>query len=208
MTKETDPTGKSPHSPGAKLDAGKRRDGLVLLAFSRALAEVSKVGTYGATKYTDNGWTEVPNGVNRYTDAMLRHMIAEGSGEHSDKDTGLLHAAHAAWNALARLDLMIRESEKAPARPLAAPASADHYVCVGRGGVWIKNTGKAPAGVDPEAQVDVIFCNNSSTVSRRAKEVPWEIVDGPIGVNYWRLTNTEASLGFYKAATDYLGNSA
>lgn len=110
--KEKDPSGKDPHEAGAKLDAGKRRDGLVLLGFSRALAAVSAVGTYGANKYTDNGWMSVPNGVNRYTDAMLRHILSEASGELTDKDTGLLHAAHAAWNALARLDLMIRESEK------------------------------------------------------------------------------------------------
>lgn len=105
---EKDPNGKNPHEAGAKLDAGKRRDGLVLLGFSRALAAVSTVGTYGANKYTDNGWMSVPNGVNRYTDALLRHILSEASGELTDKDTGLLHAAHAAWNALARLDLMIR----------------------------------------------------------------------------------------------------
>lgn len=109
---EKDPSGKDQHEAGAKLDAGKRRDGLVLLGFSRALAAVSAVGTYGANKYRDNGWMSVPNGVNRYTDAMLRHILSEASGELTDKDTGLLHAAHAAWNALARLDLMIRESEQ------------------------------------------------------------------------------------------------
>lgn len=109
---EKDPSGKSPHEAGAKLDAGKRRDGLVLLGFSRALAAVSAVGSYGANKYTDNGWMSVPNGQARYTDAMLRHLLSEASGELTDKDTGLLHAAHAAWNALARLDLMIRGSEE------------------------------------------------------------------------------------------------
>ena len=109
---EKDPSGKNQHEAGAKLDAGKRRDGLVLLSFARALAAVSEVGTYGANKYTDNGWVSVPNGQARYTDAMLRHILSEASGELTDKDTGLLHAAHAAWNALARLDLMIRESEK------------------------------------------------------------------------------------------------
>jgi hypothetical protein len=109
---EVDPLGRDPHSPGAKLDAGKRRDGLVLLAFARALAEVSKVGTYGAQKYTENGWISVPDGEARYTDAMLRHMLAEGAGEARDKDTGLLHAAHAAWNALARLDLMVRNAAR------------------------------------------------------------------------------------------------
>ena len=96
---------------GAKLDSGKNRLGLVLGGFSRALHEVGRVGTFGANKYSDNGWMEVPNGINRYTDAMLRHHMAEQTGEKLDSETGLSHAAATAWNALARLDLMIREEE-------------------------------------------------------------------------------------------------
>jgi len=109
---EADPNGKSANEAGAKLDAGKNRLGLVLFGFSRALQAVGEVGTYGANKYTDNGWMEVPNGEQRYSDAMLRHLLKEASGEMRDKDTGLHHAAHAAWNALARLDLMLRAQEK------------------------------------------------------------------------------------------------
>lgn len=105
---ETDPTGRGAHEAGAKLDRGKNRLGLVVGGFSRALQAVGEVGTYGANKYTDNGWIEVPDGVNRYTDAMYRHLMKEASGEQRDEDTELLHAAHAAWNALARLDLMLR----------------------------------------------------------------------------------------------------
>lgn len=105
---ESDPTGRDPHQPGAKLDADKPRPGLVLNGFAPALMAVTEVGTYGARKYTDNGWKDVPNGVERYTDAMHRHLLAEAAGELRDKDTGILHAAHAAWNALARLDLLIR----------------------------------------------------------------------------------------------------
>lgn len=106
---EKDPNGKGAHDPGAKLDQGKNRLGLVMNGFSRALQAVGEVGTYGANKYTDNGWMQVPSGVDRYTDAMYRHLMKEAAGEMSDKDTGLLHAAHAAWNALARLDLMLRD---------------------------------------------------------------------------------------------------
>jgi hypothetical protein len=107
---ETDPTGKKPNELGAKLDAGKNRLGLVMCGFARALQEVGKVGTYGAGKYTDNGWVEVPAGEQRYTDAMLRHLLREATGEEHDPDTGLRHAAHAAWNALARLDLALRKA--------------------------------------------------------------------------------------------------
>lgn len=115
MGTEADPHGKSQHEPGAKLDAGKPRAGLVLGGFARALLAVSEVGTVGAEKYSDDGWTHVPNGQARYTDAMLRHWLMEASGESRDHGTGLLHAAHFAWNALARLDLMLREADRAEA---------------------------------------------------------------------------------------------
>lgn len=105
---EQDPNGLDPHTPGAKLDHGKIRFGLVLHGFARALTEVARVGTYGANKYTDNGWTEVPDGEARYTDAMYRHFFAEAAGEAHDRDTEIVHAAHAAWNALARLELLLR----------------------------------------------------------------------------------------------------
>lgn len=105
---ERDPHGTDPHTPGAKLDAGKPRAGLVLGDFARALTAVADVGTYGARKYTDSGWCHVPDGHRRYTDAMLRHWLAESAGETTDTDSGLLHAACVAWNALARLELMLR----------------------------------------------------------------------------------------------------
>jgi len=38
-------------------------------------------------------------------------MVKEGVGETVDKDSELLHAAHTAWNALARLELQIRKSK-------------------------------------------------------------------------------------------------
>jgi hypothetical protein len=107
---ERDPNGLDPHAPGAKLDAGKTRPSLIITQMSRALMEVAKVGTYGANKYTDGGWQSVENGVARYTDAMDRHRLKENI-EECDEDTALLHAAHLAWNALARLELMLREQE-------------------------------------------------------------------------------------------------
>jgi len=108
---EADPHGLDQHQAGAKLDANKNRLGLVLHGFARALQEVGKVGTYGANKYTDNGWVDVPDGIARYTDAMYRHLLTEAQGELCDKDTEILHAAHTAWNALAILDLMLREAD-------------------------------------------------------------------------------------------------
>ncbi len=109
---ETDPTGREAGEPGAKLDHGKNRLGLIIGGFPRALWAVGEVGTYGANKYSDNGWMEVPDGVNRYTDAMYRHLFKEAIGERVDDESGLLHAAQSAWNALARLELMLREAEE------------------------------------------------------------------------------------------------
>ena len=110
--KEKDPTGRSPHEAGAKLDDGKVRAGLVLGDFSNALLSVAGVGTYGATKYSDHGWLDVPNGVERYLDAHMRHLLIHMSGEKIDPESGLTHLAHCAWNMLAMLELMLKESEQ------------------------------------------------------------------------------------------------
>lgn len=104
-----DPYSKQAHEPGAKLDAGKPRMGLVMDGFARSLTEVGKVGTYGAEKYSDHGFLHVQDGVARYTDAMHRHFLAESAEGPFDAESDLLHAAHGAWNALARLELMLRE---------------------------------------------------------------------------------------------------
>lgn len=109
---EHDPSGKAPSTPGAKLDAGKNRLWLVLGAFTHALQQVGRVGTFGAGKYTDDGWLSVANGEQRYTDALLRHLLREAEGEAKDPDSELLHASHAAWNALARLELMLRKKDE------------------------------------------------------------------------------------------------
>ena len=102
---EADPNGKSAHEPGSKLDDGKNMVGLVIQGFRRALLGVSRVGTFGAKKYTKNGWKEVPDGYDRYQDALYRHLLAEGVDEQS----GLPHLYHAAWNLLAMIELKERE---------------------------------------------------------------------------------------------------
>jgi len=109
--KESDPHGTNPHAPGAKLDAGKNRLGLVLGSFADALWEVGKVGTYGANKYTDDGWRSVPGARGRYMDALYRHLLRAQSGELFDPDTQLLHLAHVAWNALALLHFEVGDDE-------------------------------------------------------------------------------------------------
>ena len=108
---EIDPHGKNPHLSGSKLDAGKNRVDLVLGDFANALWQVAQVGTFGADKYTEHGWLNVPDGLNRYADAQLRHFLKSKQGEYSDPESGLPHAAHEAWNALAKLELLLRSKE-------------------------------------------------------------------------------------------------
>ena len=83
----------------------------VISYFPRAVKQVAEVSTFGANKYAWNGWEEVDDGINRYSDAMMRHFIYEAMGEEDDPDSGLLHAAHGAWGAMARLELILREKE-------------------------------------------------------------------------------------------------
>lgn len=105
--------GSIPSAPPVshKLDAGKPMAGLMLRDFARSLQLLAVVTTHGAQKYTPSGWRHVPNGLDRYTDAMVRHQLAEATGEYADPDSGLSHAAHLAWNALARLELMLMQEE-------------------------------------------------------------------------------------------------
>lgn len=84
----------------------------VVSYFPRAIAAVASVSEFGANKYAWGGWRSVDNGYARYSDAMVRHLGEEAKGEILDPDSGLLHAAHTAWGALARLELYLTEQER------------------------------------------------------------------------------------------------
>jgi hypothetical protein len=97
------------HQPGAKLDSEKPMLDLVLGDFAKALKEVGKVGTMGAKKYSEHGWLTVDRAETRYLSAGLRHYFEHKEGNILDDESGLLHLAHAAWNALAVLELELRK---------------------------------------------------------------------------------------------------
>ena len=106
--KERDPKGLDQHAPGAKLDAGKLRPSLVLHSMSRAIDAIVQISEYGAKKYSPGGWHYVEDGYERYTDALMRHLLVE-ERETWDKESEFLHVAHVAWNAVARLELLLAE---------------------------------------------------------------------------------------------------
>lgn len=109
---QRDPNGLGASTPGAKLDADKLGADL-LLDFARALEAVAQIADFGAQKYSRGGWLDVPDGQRRYTAALLRHLLTEAKGERRDPESRLLHSAHAAWNALARLELDLRDAGSA-----------------------------------------------------------------------------------------------
>lgn len=80
------------HKSGIKLDADKLRYDLLCL---KAIEEQVKVLTYGAVKYSPNGWKKVQRLRNRYYAAALRHIVAWRGGEPCDAETGYSHLAHA-----------------------------------------------------------------------------------------------------------------
>ncbi|AUR94893.1 hypothetical protein NVP1199A_27 [Vibrio phage 1.199.A._10N.286.55.C10] len=112
LTTEQDPNGIDQHDSGAKLDAGKPMAGRLLGMFGGALMAVSEVGTFGAKKYTEGGWQHVEDGFKRYDDAGMRHFLKRGMGEEFDADSELPHLAHEAWNALAKLELYLRDKKQ------------------------------------------------------------------------------------------------
>ena len=60
---------------GLKFDSGKPQPWLVIGGFAMALEEVAKVATFGAEKYTPDGWRHVQDGQRRYMEAFARHML-------------------------------------------------------------------------------------------------------------------------------------
>lgn len=108
---ECDPNGKSAKEMGSKLDAGKSPVFQGLLSyFPRACLAVADVSARGAAKYAWKGWESVPDGINRYSDALARHIVNEEIEGKYDAD-GFLHKAQIAWNAMASLELFLKESK-------------------------------------------------------------------------------------------------
>ena len=95
---------------GKKYDNGKPMVGTLTDVFSRALMAIGACIEYGTHKYPNpKNWQLVDNGIQRYRDAMIRHLLKYNAGIDKDEETKLPHLAHMAWNALAILELYMQE---------------------------------------------------------------------------------------------------
>ena len=80
-----------------KYDKDKIRMDLVPL---ECIESIAKVLTYGADKYEENSWQELPDFWKRYKGALLRHLTALDKGELIDKESGLYHIDQVLTNAM------------------------------------------------------------------------------------------------------------
>lgn len=87
---------------GKKDDARKNRFDLIPW---KALNEMVKVLTWGATHYGDRNWMKVENPRARYFAALHRHLYQWVEGEKIDPGTGAHHLACAGVNILFLLTL-------------------------------------------------------------------------------------------------------
>ena len=99
-----------------KADNGKHDPTLLMHDLGKALKAVIAVLNYGAEKYEPRGWKTVE--PRRYQSALLRHYNDHYiMGELTDNESGLLHLAHKATNALFLLQLHIENAEKSSKTP-------------------------------------------------------------------------------------------
>lgn len=75
-----------------------------------AIEELVKVFTIGASKYADRNWEQGMK-WSKMLASLKRHIAAFEKGEDFDKETGLPHMAHAAWNALGLITYMRNHPE-------------------------------------------------------------------------------------------------
>lgn len=110
---------KGPSAPNALTGNMKESHGKpsvwrgVIKYFPRALMEVARVSDFGHSKYGEwGGWVNVDDAIDMYGDAKCRHMLKEAMQISTDDESELMHAAHEAWGALARLELLCRERKR------------------------------------------------------------------------------------------------
>lgn len=100
-------------SEGKKFDQGKMRPSLLLEGMPNGLLSVMEVLEFGAKKYGPHNWLQVEGAMDRYKEALERHVINPEGILGRDPESGLYHVAHIACNALFLLQLLHLEQHEA-----------------------------------------------------------------------------------------------
>lgn len=110
--KQSDPNGLATSDPGAKLDKGKLKAGIIF-QFPRALWALAEVAHYGHAEkgYARGGWQEVDDGPLRYFDAFTRHLLNFPINA-VDIESRRKEIFHMLWNLAAVIELTERAIEK------------------------------------------------------------------------------------------------
>lgn len=96
---------------------GKVQMDLFDSGFPNAITEVAKVMTWAAENkgYKPHDWKQLPNAETEFSAAASRHrvkgFIQKGEGvaaiDRTDEESNIVHLAHAAFNILAELELVL-----------------------------------------------------------------------------------------------------
>lgn len=106
-TEDNQPTAEEIEASPVAVRADSGKDPWNLFMWDAA-REVVRVLKMGAEKYTARNW-EKGMKYSRCYDSAQRHLYAWfQEGEDHDKESGLLHLAHAAWNILVLLSYQLR----------------------------------------------------------------------------------------------------
>ena len=110
---------------------GKKYDGekpQMYLLPPKAITEVAKVLTFGASKYGPENWRKLDDLQNRYSSAAMRHIFAHMDGEQLDPETELSHLAHALCCLLFKLEIELENAKIEEERPRETD-TAEYTAC-------------------------------------------------------------------------------
>jgi hypothetical protein len=131
--------------PGVKHDGDKLRWDLLQW---RAVEEVVGVITFGARKYSDDGWRDVVPLKRRYLSACFRHIRAWMRGEKLDPESERHHLAAAAFSLLAIVETELGEQTVLePTIPARGPRNPSERIRVDSDA---EKAPGSPAKADPD----------------------------------------------------------
>jgi len=107
-----------------------------------ALEALSNVFAYGAKKYAPRNWERGMKWTIMFN-SLLRHSWAWLRGEEYDPESGCLHMAHVAWNALGLCSYHLRKLGEDDRNPTVDTANQNHFIATQTGFTIGESNGSA-----------------------------------------------------------------